>query len=500
MIEKQINKKVFRYLIAVIILAGVMIFGRNFNFGSERQELVNEISGLNRNARGYYQVVSEGDLVIKDKINSSSGELVVVSFDILNREKSFDKKQQPTEKLIFLASSELGDQKIIGDYDPESTLDYQKIEFRFISDKNYRDLIIRKAKNDNFRTEISTIRVDKYAASKNNSLVENYYGYSQPENMVSVNNDGQHYIRLWRKGQKVGETFTAESDNLYGGEFKIKFNGAGGKGSYLIEVREINNNDEISGERLAYWYFDRKQLELLGQIAEDTYFIPVIAKLEKGKKYYIGFSSAEVSNNWFNSIDVAMGSKIKDITDPGDGSKIVLHRQSNKLYTLKNRTYLDNKMLSGSSVTLVGGKEIYRYAQIGRPAEYLDIYRVEGERAKYSVLYDNVSGYVSGQLSKKTAIIYKFNTAINFEKAQIKFKEVAGGYCGVKAFWSYDDKNWQEIVGNNFSNPNNTMNFEQSIAGTGGSEIFLKITYDSERQYNKKINLFGISDLRVVAE
>jgi hypothetical protein len=44
------------------------------------------------------------------------------------------------------------------------------------------------------------------------------------------------------------------------------------------------------------------------------------------------------------------------------------------------------------------------------------------------------------------------------------------------------------------------MNFKQSIAGVGESEIFLKITYDLERQYNKKINLFGISDLSLVAE
>jgi len=499
-IKKLKAKKEFRYLVVIIILAGVMIFGRNFNFQSEQQGLVNEISDLNRNARGYYQAVSEGDLVISGKINSAPDEFVVISFNALSREKSFKQSSEVPEKISVVVSSDLGDQKIIGDFTPKVTLDLEKIEFQFTSDKNYRDLIIRKTKNDNFHTEISAIRVDKYAIPQNNELVENYYGYSKPEKMVSIDNNKQDYIRLWRKNQKVGEIFTADSDNLYGGEFEVRFQGTGGKGSYLIEVREIDDNDKISGERLAYWYFDKRQLESLGQISKNTYFIPIVAKLEKGKKYYLGFSSAEVSNNWFNSVEILLGKKVKKIKDPIDNSSISLRQQSHNLYFLKNSSYSGEKLLFGSSISIASNKKTYRYIQLGRPAEYLDIYRVEGERAKYSVLYDNVSGGIAGQLSKGTAIIYRFNTGINFNRAFISFQEVAGGYCGVRAFWSYDDKNWQEISGDNFSNPNNPMNFKQSIAGVGGSEIFLKITYDPERQHNKKINLFGISDLSLVAE
>ena len=495
MIKKLITKKEFRYLVVVIILVGVMIFGRNFKSQHDDQDL------LDRSAEGIYRLDTAGEVVIGEAVSSMPDELVVIGFNLLDREKDFRENQiDIPEGLDVLVANEFGEQKKIGEILPEVTLVYKPMEFQFVSDKNYRDLIIRKAKNDNFLTEISAIRVDKYVIPQNNALVENHYGYSQPEKMVSIDNNKQDYIRFWRKNQKVGEIFTADSDNLYGGEFKIRFQGIGGKGSYLIEVREIDDNNKISGERLAYWYFNKRQLGLLGQISEDTYFIPIVAKLEKGKKYYLGFSSAEVSNNWFNSVEIAFGGKIKKIKDPIDNSSISLHQKSHNLYSLKNKSYSGEELLFGSSISIVTGKKTYSYSQLGRPAEYLDIYRVEGERAKYSVLYDNVSGGIAGQLSKDTAIVYRFNTGINFNRAFVSFKEVAGGYCGVRAFWSYDDKNWQEIPGDNFSNPNNPTNFKQSITGVGGSEIFLKITYDPERHHNKKINLFGISDLSLVAE
>jgi len=494
-IKKLITKKEFRYLVVVIILVGVMIFGRNFKSQQDDQDL------LDRSAEGIYRLDTAGEVVIGEAVSSMPDELVVIGFNLLDREKDFRENQiDIPEGLDVLVANEFGEQKKIGEILPEVTLVYKPMEFQFVSDKNYRDLIIRKAKNDNFLTEISAIRVDKYVIPQNNALVENHYGYSQPEKMVSIDNNKQDYIRFWRKNQKVGEIFTADSDNLYGGEFKIRFQGIGGKGSYLIEVREIDDNNKISGERLAYWYFNKRQLGLLGQISEDTYFIPIVAKLEKGKKYYLGFSSAEVSNNWFNSVEIAFGGKIKKIKDPIDNSSISLHQKSHNLYSLKNKSYSGEELLFGSSISIVTGKKTYSYSQLGRPAEYLDIYRVEGERAKYSVLYDNVSGGIAGQLSKDTAIVYRFNAGINFNRAFISFKEVAGGYCGVKALWSYDDKNWQEIPGDNFSNPNNPTNFKQSITGVGGSEIFLKITYDPERHHNKKINLFGISDLSLVAE
>ena len=495
MIKKLITKKEFRYLVVVIILVGVMIFGRNFKSQQDDQDL------LDRSAEGIYRLDTAGEVVIGEAVSSMPDELVVIGFNLLDREKDFRENQiDIPEGLDVLVANEFGEQKKIGEILPEVTLVYKPMEFQFVSDKNYRDLIIRKAKNDNFLTEISAIRVDKYVIPQNNALVENHYGYSQPEKMVSIDNNKQDYIRFWRKNQKVGEIFTADSDNLYGGEFKIRFQGIGGKGSYLIEVREIDDNNKISGERLAYWYFNKRQLGLLGQISEDTYFIPIVAKLEKGKKYYLGFSSAEVSNNWFNSVEIAFGGKIKKIKDPIDNSSISLHQKSHNLYSLKNKSYSGEELLFGSSISIVTGKKTYSYSQLGLPAEYLDIYRVEGERAKYSVLYDNVSGGIAGQLSKDTTIIYRFNTGINFNRAFVSFKEVAGGYCGVRAFWSYDDKNWQEIPGDNFSNPNNPTNFKQSITGVGGSEIFLKITYDPERHHNKKINLFGISDLSLVAE
>jgi hypothetical protein len=288
-----------------------MIFGRNFKSQQDDQDL------LDRSAEGIYRLDTAGEVVIGEAVSSMPDELVVIGFNLLDREKDFRENQiDIPEGLDVLVANEFGEQKKIGEILPEVTLVYKPMEFQFVSDKNYRDLIIRKAKNDNFLTEISAIRVDKYVIPQNNALVENHYGYSQPEKMVSIDNNKQDYIRFWRKNQKVGEIFTADSDNLYGGEFKIRFQGIGGKGSYLIEVREIDDNNKISGERLAYWYFNKRQLGLLGQISEDTYFIPIVAKLEKGKKYYLGFSSAEVSNNWFNSVEIAFGGKIKKIKDP----------------------------------------------------------------------------------------------------------------------------------------------------------------------------------------
>lgn len=189
--------------------------------------------------------------------------------------------------------------------------------------------------------------------------------------------------------------------------------------------------------------------------------IPIAAKLDPNKKYWIGIDNSAVKVDRENYIKIFYNSKLKDESEAGFASTEPNVWQ--EYYTLWFKTFypLHNQIqgqeiLSGATISDFGNKFLYRYQFNAQ--DYAALSGFPGRK-----IYDMDSGnfgssdiYANYKLSgPDDYAIYKFNTLYPTEKITIQ----NGFYHQSLAIeFSTDGENWKEVYSENPSENGQTIN------------------------------------------
>jgi hypothetical protein len=161
----------------------------------------------------------------------------------------------------------------------------------------------------------------------------------------------------------LGQVFAPTKSDLVGAEFFISKNGNGGTGEYFLEVREFDAEKRtIAPKAIAVATFSADSIE------SGNKFFQILAKLEVGKKYWIGFNNGGVPVSKENYLGIGQAGNTSAYSS-GDG---FLQRGENKLFTEEKDLYFNTSYvepIKAVSGELPYGETIY---DLGKGKSHLD--------------------------------------------------------------------------------------------------------------------------------
>lgn len=332
--------------------------------------------------------------------------------------------------------------------------------------------------------------IDPIIYGNNASAPETIYGNnaSAPETIFKFN----------RRGQVFGQVFKAETDNIFQVKLSLQIIGSGGLGHYRLQLQGIDQtggNYSVSSKILAETYFNTFELRSMNMQTND-YLIPLAAKIEKNKYYYLAISNDQAKFNLLNTLAVTGSSsassdsyafKLGDLKNTGSINFAI--------YGYENKKDNGRKMLfNETEESFSGGRKLYFYGFSGSPADYLDIFESNFNTGK--VFYDKVSGGISSTNEPGNFYTYKFELPEVPKKVSFSVKSNPG-FLKIIPYWSVDDKNWQRIGNPVFSRPDS---YSTIISDLGSKTLFLKLVTDEPADVTSSITLGNLSDLQVYAE
>lgn len=127
-----------------------------------------------------------------------------------------------------------------------------------------------------------------------------------------------------------GQVFSPAMSDFSGVTFFIAKKGDGGIGDYILELREFDGNtQDLFSDTIAVATFSAKD------VREGSVFFSLRAKLDAGKKYWIGINNSRVSVDADNYL-ILGGASTNSAYFGGDG---FLRRDENKTYTEQRDLY-----------------------------------------------------------------------------------------------------------------------------------------------------------------
>jgi hypothetical protein len=160
-----------------------------------------------------------------------------------------------------------------------------------------------------------------------------------------------------------GQVFSPAMKDFYGVSFFLTKKGDGGVGDYILELREFDGNEQnISADTIAVATFLAKDVK-----DGDTFF-PLRAKLDAGKKYWIGINNGGVNVDAANYL-VLGGASTNSAYSGGDS---FLRRDKSKIYTEQKDLYFTTSYIEPLKLAMGNlpyGETIY---DLGNNVERLD--------------------------------------------------------------------------------------------------------------------------------
>lgn len=513
-----INKS---YLLIFLIFTLVFVYGRNFG---DRESLFSDKSEqLARLSAGVYDLKNSNELTIERVVNVSPGISYRLFFNLsamLNQQGS----RKSGEKLAVevLLGNDLGDEKLLQTYNLSSGEKQLAIENIFSSDNYYQYLKIRKIDPD-YQWLVTIFDISEFALDVKNqseisSLKPSIKGITDLNQQIQSNDAGgpDAEFKFSRKNQKIGQVFTADSNLISEIELKMEIIGTGGAGNYQAELHEHDPTNGISADRLAYYKFDAGHLvdRLASGSEKNSYRIPLVAKLVKGKQYVFLLNNLEVKFNPINTLKI-YGYKRQH----GDQKmlSVISGKQKEKSDSLYFKIFAPNysetqseRILTGAVVQDLGsGRGFYTYKQHGDLTDFLDIFETSNHTSgQDNVFYDNILKGVSAKDLDGNWLTYKFNTIYLFSKFAISLESPGGDFTDSEVFYSFDNIAWEKIKPKerNTAQSDAADKFEAVVFGDGQKkEIFLRVGYSENSSREKKdlinhIGLFGIKNIKVAAD
>lgn len=386
------------------------------------------------------------------------------------------------EKLRFLVTTPLGEEKEIGNMDIFLDNGEKYQEFIFFTDKNYRNLKIRKEKKDGvwqdgnvfiYHLYLSRLDVKTETAIKN--LPPAVFGDTRIKKIYAE--EYQELPELENKKYIAGAIFSPEGD--YIAEAAVNLSKAGvaaSKESYQLELRYYDDgNKQISEEAVKKVVFTADEIAGCTQSDGNCHF-EFPEKLKNDKKYFIGISrndrgsdDIKVSNLENADVDSQFAVSFVDFAKDGKGGNILTNARAEDL---------GNNNL------------VYYYSNNGNYFDFFDVFEYDGK-----LKFSKSKKVVVNSAKKGNYFTYKINTVYPIKKARVSAVQSGDKEKQIEISYSYDNKFWKKLNYN--QEKGESQEYDQTVSdANGASAIYLKISYVGKDSDDD----FGLEKLAVSAE
>lgn len=415
---------------------------------------------------------------------------------------------QKTSLDVF-ATNVLDRDKKIGTIEIDGPITDSIQEILFKSDKNYSDLLFKKA----FAADGAGILVNQVNISKLNITNDREMANLAPtiiggvnmevEDQAQTKND-HPFEQLKDPKMVLGQIFTPKMDYITGVSLDIdivKQSNNGGK-SYVLELRDVDMDSDapiIKSNPIATLGFSVNDLEQYRQ-TDGKFLFPLSAKLEPGKSYFIGINNDKINTDKFNYL-ILKGTK--DGNAYPDGQVAVKFQKQSylatgslyfKTYGFELKKYNGASVLPGSVIEDLGkGKTQFSYRSL------LSDYELNNLNLKTDDIYfDTDKNAIDGRISdvSDSYFVYKFETVYPFSDFSVKGKQADPMMNKIKMSYSFDNQSWQEIPSSILKDANNqeyqSFNSALELKLSDKKEIFIKVEPQKDKYPDQ--SRFGLKD------
>jgi hypothetical protein len=486
---KSFFKKNIRYFIVGAVFIVVIVY-------SGFIPRVEEIEG-NKDLFGEdLEEVRKADL---DKNNLSK-----IYSNILNSKKDdfyrlvFKGESLEDEKILVSIISQTGNKKEIGEIELLKEDDEKTFELIFDTDDYFRDVIFERARDDDSAQEmigdnwddneiylsqinISRLNVDSLEEAQN--LEKTILGNAAEETIYLLSKEKNYDLSKSKKN-------FCRPFNFSGGILSsviINFSqvGNGGAGEYKLEIRDPGEGNNVIGKLIEKKRFEVK--DLAEKSDDDNYKFDFPLKLEEEKKYFICINNerVEVDEDNFLRVNYIKGEKTPD------DSMIGLE--------IKKPFIADDKYLSNNAkIEDLGEYGIYEYKKSGKEIDILDIYEQQGD-----VEFDEKSGIIMNKMKEGNYLTYKIDTIYPFQDLRLEIEKMKDNKGHVKLEYSFDNKNWIEIMPENEEDLENFrkefMDYNLAIKNDDEDNTELYVRASCLESFKSKKSVFGLENLEITA-
>ncbi|HPN96145.1 MAG TPA: hypothetical protein PLK35_00100 [Candidatus Moranbacteria bacterium] len=436
--------------------------------------------------------------------------------DIFNsREKEFyriifeAKSNRPTSLSIF-AANPLDENKKMKEVELESVNNYQTKEIFLASDKIYTDLLFKKNNpQDGADVSIGHIYISRLNISSEEeikNLSPTIIGGADAEILdQKQENNSASFDQLKEPGVFLGQTFEAEFNYITGVSLDIdiiKQSNMGDK-KYSLELREVEDEDtvpNIKSDPLAIVKFSADGIEEFRQ-ENGKFLFPIMAKLKKDKKYFIGINNDNVKTNEFNYL-IPKGTKNGNAY--AKGSAAVKYKKYSYLTTgdlyfktfgFNLKEYEGYNILPGTIIEDRGkGQLFFSYSQRNNKYEFIN-----SDSVSEDIYFDGENNYMAGTIreGRDSFIIYKVNTIHPFKNFSISASQGDLNLNKIRIYFSFDKKDWQEAPWET-KNELQVWDYTSLQVPNNQKEIYVKIEPEKDKYPGQ--TKFGVKNFKFQAE
>lgn len=272
----------------------------------------------------------------------------------------------------------------------------------------------------------------------------------------------------------LGQLFTPKFSSLSSVTFALIKKGDGGTGEYGLELREYNEKTQlILAQKIAVKNFFAKDVTL-----ENTTF-PLAAKLEVGKKYWLGFNNSAAKTSAENYLAVG-GTNDNGAYAEGN---IFLQKGENKFFTEEKDLYFSTSYMNENAQgadALPLGETLYDLGQ-GK------------NRMDYEISALDRSSALNIFAEKDSSIDKSGNVVLNSDSAYLAYQiETKGRNVNrvsvqnilfnnnISIALSTDGKEWVEIFSDNSGKPTQNSGKIDVVFKKQAQTVFVKMKKNGE--------------------
>lgn len=491
-IQRFLNKESFfsrfRYVSVLILFLGVTFYSLNITPNDEGSSRKNSNEDEEQAARSADLDGDIREISYVKKIDSQAGDY----YRVLIRAEA----NEDVLVGIYIRSL-LGIEKKVGEITIKEGVSapYEQV---FATDGIYHDITLRRSgktiSDDTswdgvkiYISDVFTTRLNVASQFMAAQLKPTIFGNTQTTlRQLPSQLPGKVDQSLMSGGRNIGEYFEPVDSAISSVYAKLSVVGNGGVGQYSVEVLEYDADGfsvaktvaEISFEADKLWkYADEEHRGLY------RFEMPVV--LNREKLYFIRFGSKDVTTDEKNGLELVRFGE----NEEGEGGGFIA--LGTVQYTQVGSGKSAARILSGATIQDIGSAYLYEYRMSHTEKDLLDL-----QAAKGKPKYDKELGMITQSEADGAAFEYKIDTVYPFEKMNVLVDGVKGEKrSGFQVEYSYDGKDWQKVLSEDSSEPDQKANF--IIDGRGRvATVYVKVIHYGKSQKN---DVLGISDFRVSA-
>lgn len=364
---------------------------------------------------------------------------------------------------------------------------YTNVIIKLVDENEQGKVIIPEIKANKLQiTQIQQIKDLRPLIVGNTVENEHEVGY--------LDSDLDKYTHLSQKETTLGQVFLADFDYITSVMFDIGMVGSGGEGKYQLTLQEATkqgNRFIINKEAIYKMKFTPCSLQKF-QTIENYVQFPLIAKVEKGKYYFIGINNNSVFVNDSNYL-VLKGNENYSSDDKGIITKNknqTINPSGTLFFSVKGSDYKLEKsarILIGQKIEDIGqGSGVLTFKTSDSATDFINL-----NQYTQDVNYSPKNKAISGQVNKNSFFEYNIESLYPLSTVHITANKPRSDWNNFILMYSFDHVSWHKVPfmgGENNQLVDYYFNNEEK-----NSNIYIRVMPDLSSK--EKYKRYGIKNL-----